>query len=121
MLAGRVASTRTRPTDVSELPCAIVYTISETSDVFSVSGTLVRTLTAAVELRISAADAIDAALDMLCESVEQAIAASRRLGGKAINCVLTSTVVGLDGEGETRQALATLTYTVTYTTDGNGD
>lgn len=119
-LTGRVVSTRTRPTDVKELPCAIVYTLSETSAPFSVSGTLQRTLSVAVELRISASDAIDAALDALCQSVEQAIAADPRLGRRAINTALTSTVIGLDGEGEVKQALATLTYTVIYTTDAGG-
>jgi hypothetical protein len=119
-LTGKVVTTRTRPTEPKELPLAIIYTLNETSRPFSIGATLERTLNVGIEIRITAATAIDTALDVLCQAVEQAMAAKPKLGGRAMRSSLASTVVGLDGEGENRQALATLTYTVVYQTDATG-
>lgn len=120
-LSGRCYSTRSKPTAMNELPAAIVYTLSETSEQISTCRTLMRTLTAAIEVRASATGALDNALDNLSEAIEQALAQDPRLGKRAVNSELTGTIVGLDGEGETRQAVATLTYSVKYQTDGNGN
>ncbi len=120
-LAGRCHSTRSRPTEARELPVAIIYTLSENAEQISVGRTLMRTLSAVIEIRASAAGAIDNALDDLSQVVERTMALDPTFGRKALNSALASTTVGLDGEGETRQAIATLTYNVRYQTDGNGN
>lgn len=115
-LAGRVVPTRTRPTDAAELPVALIYTLSETSELITAAGDKRHTLALVIELRISASGALDDAADALCQSVEAVMATDSRLGGLAFMSTLSSTVFTLDGEGETRQFLATLTYTVIYDT-----
>lgn len=115
-LGGRVSTTRTRPTQANELPCAIVYALDESAGYAGVSRSLRRSLSVAIEMRVAATDALDDVLDGYCLAVETAIGADPRLGGLALDSRLSSTTIGLDGEGETRQALATLTYRVDYFT-----
>lgn len=114
---GRVDTTRSRPTSTSELPCIIIYTLQETSGRSSTGGGLLRTLNVGIEIRTASSGEIDDALDDLALVVERAMLADPRLGGLAIDTYLTATAVGLDGEGESRQAVATLSYTVLYGTD----
>ena len=117
---GRVKANRTRPTEIHELPIRLVYTLSETAALATVGRSIVRTLSVAIELRVAASSDLDAALDVDAQEVEAALAGSPKLGGLAMGLVLRSTVIGLDGEGESRQALATLTYDVQYQTDASG-
>ena len=111
-------ATRTRPTADTELPAKLVYTLREASGLVTVARSLERTLTAVVEIRASSTGAIDDALDALCETVEAAMAADPTFGRLAITSWLASTTIGLDGEGDTRQAVATLEYSVMYRTAG---
>jgi hypothetical protein len=118
---GRVHANRARPTEQTELPVALVYSLSEDSEAISTSNTLMRRLSLVIELRTTVLLALDNALDDFAEAAEKAMAIDPRLGRKAINSTLVSTTIGLDGEGESRQAVATLTYTIQYQTDGNGN
>ncbi len=120
-LTGRVFTTRARPTEQKELPVIIVYGLDEESERTSYQGSLQRNLAVAVEIRASAVGALDDALDDLCSVVESVVADSRRLSGLAMDTVLTTTSIGIDGEGEARQALATLRYNVRYQTDAAGN
>lgn len=117
---GRVKANRARPTEVAELPVRLVYTLSEDASLGSLGRTVVRHLSVAIELRVGMSDKLDAALDVDAQKVEAALAAKPKLGGLAMGLSLRSTVIGLDGEGDSRQALATLTYDVQYQTDAAG-
>jgi hypothetical protein len=118
---GRVHANRARPTEQAELPVALVYSLSEDSESISTGKTLMRRLSLAIELRTSVLLALDNALDDFAEAAEKAMAADPRLGRRAVDSTLVSTTIGLDGEGESRQAVATLTYTIQYQTDGNAN
>ena len=119
-LLGRVVTTRARPTAPDELPVAIVYALTESSSKATIGGRLSRTLNVAVELRASSVGALDDTLDALSLAVEQAMATDRTFRKTVIDSSLTNTAIGLDGEGETKQAVATLTYTVLYQSDASG-
>ncbi|HEY8359365.1 MAG TPA: hypothetical protein VIL30_18090 [Ramlibacter sp.] len=118
---GRVFANRARPTEQKELPVTLVYSLAEESEAATIGRTLMRRLTIAIELRTSVLLALDDALDDFAEKAEQAMAADPRLGKRAIDSTLVSTTLGLDGEGDSRQAIATLTYSIKYQTDGNGN
>lgn len=118
--SGRVFANRARPTETAELPVVLVYTVNEDSELATTGYGLDRTLSVALELRGQASVNLDDALDDLCELAEAAINGDPTLGGLALVAHLVSTVVGVDGEGESRQALATLTYQVRYWTDRSG-
>jgi len=118
--SGRVKPNRTRPTEVAELPMRLVYTLSEDATQASLGRSVLRRLTVAIELRVGMSDSLDQALDTDAQKVEAALATAPKLGGLAMGLALRSTFIGLDGEGDSRQALATLTYDVQYQTDASG-
>lgn len=118
--SGRVFANRTRPTEPHELPVFLVYTTTEEASVATVGRRLLRRLTVAIELRVGLASNLDDELDAYAKQAELAMAADPKLGSIVIDSHLTSTTIGLDGEGDSRQALATLTYVVQYQTDGSG-
>jgi len=120
-LSGRVFTTRARPTETRELPVVILYALDENAERINYQGSLMRALSVAVEIRATAAGSLDDALDDLCAEVERVLAAARQLAGLAADSVLASTAIGLDGEGEARQAIATLRYNVRYQTDASGN
>lgn len=111
-------ATRTRPTTDDELPAVLVYTLRETSELAQLRRALERTVSVIVEIRAKSTGAIDDALDALCETAEAAMEADPTFGGLAITSFLASTSVGLDGEGDYRQAVASLEYQVIYRTGG---
>lgn len=118
---GRVFANRTRPTEATELPVVLVYTVNEDATMANVGGTLRRRLSVAIELRVSASSSLDNALDDLAQKAEVAMAADSKLKRKALYSALTGSTMGLDGEGDSRQALMTLTYDVQYQTDAAGN
>lgn len=115
-LAGRVFANRSRPTEAKELPVVLVYTLTEASEVATIAYDLTRRLSVAVEIRTSYSSNLDNALDGLSAQVELVVASDPRLGGLADASALAGTTIGLDGEGESRQAIATLTFEVIYQT-----
>lgn len=119
-LAGRVFTTRARPTETRELPVVILYALDEDAERINYQGSLMRALSVAVEIRATASGNLDDALDDLCSAVEAALATDRQLTGLVTDSVIASTAIGLDGEGEARQAIATLRYNVRYQTDARG-
>jgi hypothetical protein len=115
-LTGRVEGMRTRATVDDELPVVLVYSTRETSTRETVKRGLMRVATLAIEIRVKAAGDIGAAVDALCAEVEAAMESDPGLSRKARDSVLAATTIGLDGEGDHRQAVATLEYQVTYRT-----
>jgi hypothetical protein len=118
---GRVFANRTRPTDATELPVALVYTVNEDATMATIGGTLRRRLTVAIELRVSVSSSLDNALDDLAQKAEVAMAVDPKLKRKALYSALTGSTMGLDGEGDSRQALMTMTYDIQYQTDGSAN
>ncbi|MGF7160129.1 hypothetical protein FHS85_001752 [Rhodoligotrophos appendicifer] len=111
-----VVRTRTRPTQANELPTVLVYMIRETSETSTLRGRLDRTASLLIEIRCAATVDLDDRIDALCEIVEGAMAAVGSFGRLALHSFLASTNIGLDGEGESRQGVAILEYSVTYRT-----
>lgn len=109
-------ATRMRPTTDDELPAILVYTLRETSGLAAMRRSLERTVSVIVELRAKSTGAIDDALDALCETVEAAMESDPTFGRLAITSFLASTTVGIEVDGDFRQAVATLEYQVIYRT-----
>lgn len=120
-LDGRVYPNRARPTEMTELPVALVYSLSETAQNFTIDGYQYRDLNVIIEIRARLGIGSDDLIDDLCLAAERAIAADPRLGGVANLVDIASTQIGLDGEGETRQMVASLSYTIQYETGPTGD
>lgn len=118
---GKVHPNRARPTEVAELPVALVYSLSEVARAFTIDGYQHRDLTVVVEIRVRLGVGSDDLVDDLCLAVERAIAIDPRLGGVVTLVDLASTQIGLDGDGETRQMIASLSYTIQYETGPAGD
>jgi hypothetical protein len=60
--------------------------------------------------------AVSDSIDTICVSAEEAIAADFTLNGLAKSCILTSTEIDINVEGEKSIASARLVYTVEYIT-----
>lgn len=120
VFSGRVFASRARPTETAELPVALVYTVTEESDIANMAFGLSRTLTVNIELRVSAVSSLDNMLDGYCEAAEAAMNADPTFGRLVFVSFLRGTTIGIDGEGEARQAVATLNYEFRYETDAIG-
>lgn len=104
--------------DDSKIPAICVYTMDESSNLITVgSRTLGRTVNVAADIIIKGSSAtISDALDDICVSAEEAIAADFHLNGLAKSCILTDTNITINVEGERSVASARLVYTVDYVT-----
>jgi hypothetical protein len=114
-LAGRVYTMRVRRTQPEELPVVLVYALQEESA--RVAKSLDRRLSVAIEIRSAVAHDLDDRLDDLAIYVEAAVMADPKIGLLAIDTVLRSTAIGLDGEGESQHGVAVLNFEVNYRTD----
>jgi hypothetical protein len=109
-----VDTSRVRRTQDHELPVALVYALSEKSGEVTLARMIV------VEICVATTATLDDQIDALCLSVEAAMGADPTFGRQALDSVLDSTQIGLNGEGDLRHGVALLTYGVTYrTTAGN--
>lgn len=113
-LTGRVFATRVHPTPDADLPVVLVYMLAESSELENLNRNLRRDADAQIEIRVAATDGMDDALDDLCEIVEAVMEATPQFGGLVVNSWLTGTQIGIDGEGDFRQGVGTLTYRVQY-------
>lgn len=118
---GRVFANRARPTEPSELPVALVYTVAEESELANMAMGMSRTLTLNIELRVTAGSDLDDVLDDYCEAFEATMNDAPNFGGLVFVSFLRGTTIGLDGEGEARQAVGTLNYEFRYETDAAGN
>lgn len=98
-----------------QLPSALVYTISETSEIFSQSSReMKRTLTLAIELIVAENDDFDDKLDEHALAIEALMAQDETLGGKASDSWLSSSEMLASAEGEKQTGSLRMTYTVIY-------
>lgn len=104
--------------DDAKLPAICVYTTDEASNLITIgSRTLRRVINVMVEVFVTGAStAVSDNLDGICVSVEEAIAADFSLNGLAKSCILNSTEVDVNVEGEKAFASARLVYAVEYVT-----
>lgn len=112
-----VFASRTRSIPASKLPAILVYTSSETAEVFNQSPReLRRTLSVGIEIAARADDDLDDALDDIAEQVERVMSEHQTLSGTASDVLLTGTEITLTKDGDNQHGAAILTYEVTYYT-----
>lgn len=104
--------------DDAKLPAICVYTTDESSSLITIgSRTLRRVINVMVDIAVTGAStAVSDSLDSICVSAEEAIAADFSLNGLAKSCILTSTEIDVNVEGEKSFATAQLVYAVEYVT-----
>ena len=113
------ARPKTRPIQASELPCLLVYTNEEETELVSGQRGARRKVNAC-QLMVSGYAAgvgdIDKTLDTISKEVEAALEAAPTLSGKAKDLFLTGTVKEDASEGEQPTWMITLTFTCEYHT-----
>lgn len=104
--------------DDAKLPALCVYTMDESSNLITVgTRTLRRVINVAVQAFVKGGStAVSDTIDTICTEVEEAIAADFTLNGLAKSCILTSTEIDINVEGEKSIATASLVYSVEYIT-----
>ena len=114
----RVFQSRVYPVQVAELPGLLVYTTSETSEVYEAGTTgtrsIKRNLTVVVEAFAQHLTALDDTLDTITKEVETAIANSSGLDALCEDWFLESTEISLLGDAEKPTGKASLSFNVTY-------
>lgn len=115
-LGATVHRTRIRPTPDEKLPAVNVYALRETSELQNMKRNLGREASLVLEIRVGTTEDMDDEIDDLCEKVENAMESSYLFGGLATNSWLASTTIGIDGEGDYRQGVASMEYRVGYRT-----
>lgn len=104
--------------DDSKIPAICVYTMDESSSLITIgTRTLRRAINVAIDIIIKGgSDTVSDSVDTICVSAEEAIAGDFTLNGLAKSCILTSTEIDINVEGERSIASARLVYTVEYIT-----
>lgn len=104
--------------DDAKLPAICVYTTDESSGLVTLGNrTLRRVINVMVEILVrGASTSVSDAIDGICTSVEEAIAADFGLNGLAKSCILTATETDVNIEGEKAIGTARLVYAVEYVT-----
>ena len=104
--------------DDSKLPAIFVYTTDESSSLITIGArTLRRVINVMIEAVVyGSSTAVSDSLDSVCVSVEESIANDFSLNGLAKSCILTSTEIDVNVEGEKAFATAQLVYAVEYVT-----
>lgn len=113
----RVYASRVHPLSQAKLPCVLVYTASEASNLMTMGQrTILRELSMSVDIYVSMNDTFDDDVDAICVQIEEAIAANRDFGGVAKETILVATEIDFDGDTENPVGVARLTYNVQYVT-----
>lgn len=114
----RVFKTRTLKVPADKLPCLLIYTLEEDSELVTMAAdpTLMREAGLVIVGLAQAAANLDDLLDRIAAEVETALGADPKLAGLAKNSWLEETAVSPAGEGEQEQGSIALTFTVQYTT-----
>lgn len=104
--------------DDEKLPALCVYTMDESSNLVTVgTRTLRRVINVAVQAFVKGSSTtVSDTLDTICVEVEEAIAADFNLNGLAKSCILASTEIDINVEGEQSIASAAMVYSVEYIT-----
>jgi len=116
----RVYQTRLYNIDETLLPCLLIYTQTETSEVQTLSRpyNIYKTLTIIVEGVARAVADIDDTLDTIAAEVETAVGNST-LNNLAKDFYLTSTSIDLSADAQQPTGTVRLTFNATYVTTSN--
>lgn len=107
----RVYKSRIYPIEAAKLPCLAVYVQAETIEQSTIgSQKKMRNVELIIECAASATADLDATLDSICNQVEVAMANNRNLNGLALEVLLESTQIDLNGDGEKPVGIAKMTY-----------
>jgi len=101
-----------------ELPAVSIYTLNETSTVFSEAPRqLKRVVDLAVEVILQANDTLDDQIDNLAEEIENAIHLDETINGTVSDCFMTSSEYIERSEGELQTGALVIRFDATYYTD----
>jgi hypothetical protein len=110
-----VFQSRIFPVEESKLPCLLVYTTSEDSEVTEMASPrpMTRTLNVVVQGVVSAAQPDDT-LDLISKEVEVALAGDVSINSLANNSFLSSTEIEFNADGAKPIGTVVLNYSVEY-------
>lgn len=113
----RVYPSRFAPVSESELPCLLVYTLSEDVEISSESPREYgRSLKLIVDIRAAAAASLDNTFDALALQVESAMMQDFTLGDRVNDIILQNTEISVSVEGDAEIGSCALTYLLPYFT-----
>ena len=117
-VADTVSKSRVYPIPANTISMALVYTNSDSvvQTTLTYPRKFDRELNLVIECVARDSDYLDDRLDLLCESVENAIGADNTLGSVVKDCVLTDTQITLDFSGDAPIGSARLQFRVSYRT-----
>jgi len=119
---GRVFENRMKPMWEVEMPAANIYTKNESAEIFNVAPReYKRTLNLFLDVYVKADDAADDTIDLLTRKIEKALFVNETLDDVVSDTVLGDTEIELDVDGRSVQALARMTWVITYFTFAPGD
>ena len=110
-----VFQSRIFPVEDSKLPCLLVYTTSEDSEVTEMASPrpMTRVLNIVIQGVVSAAQPDDT-LDLISKEVEVALAADVSINSLANNSFLSSTEIDFNADGAKPIGTVVLNYSVEY-------
>jgi len=110
-----VFQTRLYPVESASLPCLLVYTTSEESEVTEMASPrpMFRTLNVVVQGIVSATQPDDT-LDLISKEVEVALAGDVSINSLASNSYLSSTEIEINADGSKPVGIVMLNYVVEY-------
>ncbi len=110
-----VFQTRLYPVESTSLPCLLVYTTSEESEVTEMASPrpMTRTLNVVVQGVVSATQPDDT-LDLISKEVEIALAGDVSINSLASNSFLSSTEIEINADGAKPVGTVMLNYVVEY-------
>ena len=110
-----VFQTRLYPVEAGSLPCLLVYTTSEESEVTEMASPrpMTRTLNVVVQGIVSATQPDDT-LDLISKEVEVALAGDVTINSLASNSYLSSTEIEINADGSKPVGIVMLNYVVEY-------
>ena len=110
-----VFQSRVYPIEDSKLPCLLVYTTSEDSEIESMASPrpMLRTLTVVIQAVVSAINPDDT-LDLISKEIEVALAGDVNINNLANNSFLSSTEIDFNSDGALPIGTLMLNYVVEY-------
>ncbi len=111
-----VFQSRVYPLQVSQLPALLVYSLSESAEIDSLTPPRgsTRALQVAIEAVTKQSADLDDKLDTICKEVEVALAADLTVNNLADDIYLESTEITLDEKSEKPTGRALMTWRVQY-------
>jgi len=111
----KVFGNRIRPVHVTELPCILVYALSDEREIWlSTPRTYKSSLVISVEIQVDSINTLDLELDALSSQVEYLLHQDHTLSEVCEDVIHQSTDINLSDQGEKLYGSAILTYAMPY-------